>query len=96
MESAQNRFNFSMKQKLKCGFRLRILSQEKIEIQFFDFSLPSFGMQSLIVMYIREHTVVVSQTKVGILDAQMHQPFPCTRTSLLTQPGLAGKTRELA
>ena len=96
MENAQNRFNFSMKQKLKCGFRLRILIQEKVEIQFFDFSLPSFGMHSLILMYIREHTVVVSLSKVGILDAQMHSPVPCTRTPLLTQPGLAGEVRDLA
>ena len=51
---------------------------------------------SFLVMYIHMHLVVVSLTMVGVLVAQMLSRVPCTRTSLLTQPGLAGKIRELA
>ena len=35
MKNAQRRFNFSVEQKLKYGFRIRILMQEKVEIDFF-------------------------------------------------------------
>ena len=46
--------------------------------------------------YIPEHVVGISPTEVGILAAQMLSRVRCTRTFLLTQPGLAGKIRELA
>ena len=75
-----------------------ILIQRKVEIDFLFFTAKLRDAQpgSFLAMYIHIHLVVVSLTMVGIRVAHMLSGVPCTRTSLLTQPGLAGKIRELA
>ena len=58
---------------------------------FLDFSLPRVeGAQpdSSLMMYVHEHVVVLSPTKVGILAAHLLSHARCTKTSLLTQSGL--------